>query len=380
MVTRPAVDVPAKGDHHETPNSTIWTLNARDSVYLRVLQDVLHLEAGGTHRLIQTLLASVEQSLARKKVFYQDLRRPLCPHEDVGEACFFFDSERIGEYWYGRRVGELMLLALEREHSTSLLWGDIGASSPYLWLAALDDAKLVAPLPSHPNYVMAVYVNNVTPARRERMHASLLGQDGYLGYADTTYASLLKSMLAMTLTPCYVKMGDVFIAQCPDDASDDTNENSPGWPLEGHGYRCVSIGSAVYSTFLSYKIERLSEGDPNLDDDVSFALTAIEPDPLRLAECRLLIEPEKFNLFLRKTRIESLRNAGIDHLDRGELEQLVQRQLTMNYVYELKLRDGQAFFNTIVEVPNAPAGRRHRIRVNLEYLPRASTVRLVTLI
>jgi len=132
-----------------------------------------------------------------------------------------------------------------------------------------------------------------------------------------------------------------------------------------------------YGLFLSYKIER--PAFPN-ERDVEFSLNAVSAQPVRLLDVDVRLDSRKLEYLLREKR-GSFERAGLEAVDVSTLSSLIGERLSSNYVYNLAYDPayGIAKFNTIIEVPAAEAGKRHRFTVALEYIASENAVRVITM-
>src|SRR5258708_27499339 len=93
---------------------------------------------------------------------------------------------------------------------------------------------------------------------------------------------------------------------------DDRDENEDYalkmYDFAGLGYKVRSVPSWLYGMLLSYKIER-----PVFDFDLGdsrFSLNAMTPAPRPLADCEVLLEPDKLR-YLQAEKEGSLKRADL---------------------------------------------------------------------
>lgn len=209
------------------------------------------------------------------------------------------------------------------------------------------------------------------------MHSGLTQFGPYVDRIPSTYSSRTKDWLANTLSTRYLKLGNTFIGQHEDDVPNEENYNLPGWPLEEHGYRCVSLQSMYFDLFLNYKIERrVIPGET----DTKHSLNAISTDPAELEDFTIEMDDEKFAYIAAHGG--GFRSAGMASNSREEVLDLIRARITRTYIYAMELKEHpsgtSSLFAIMLEFPREN-GVPVRIRAALEYLPTKRVLRVVTL-
>ena len=358
----------------------IHTLNARDSLLLDVMRDYFKLDANSVFAEIRGSLAAVTDVLSQDGVQYHEMRTALVPQATRKEIAYVFDSNRIESGWYGYEVHDLILRELAGTESRhSVLSGDL--------LGLIDQDRLrrllVAELQprkeldyKHSTQYYLVYLNNLSPHAATTLDQALRGSQGYVGYLDVTYSSFLKLYLSTVIGATYVIHGRVAIVGHEDDVPNTVNQNTPGFPFEAHGFRCVSLQSMLFDLFMSYKIE--APVLPGFESDTEFSLNAITKDIRDLRGFRVHLAPEKFEYLIEQKSV-SLSGLGISGSDRTELEELIRVRLQHNYLYNLEYVEehGVVKFNVMLEA-KPHGGQPFKALAALEYLPAESSLRVIT--
>ena len=361
----------------------IWTIDARDNAMLEVVSASLELSPEAMHGEIRSAHAETVRILAAKGVDYSRLRGALSPSRDKQEVAFVFDSAAAGEYDYGTPIGEAILPLLPRKaFSCAVLTGDLLLGDQYqdLGFNLLGrDLQLHKPVRSfrYTNELYAIYVNNLTAGRAETLHQGLKEFRPYIGRINCTYSSPTKDWLSSTLGTRYVKLDGIFIGQHEDDVPNDEDYNLPGWPLEEHEYRCVSIQSMYFDLFLSYKIERrIIPGET----DTNYALNAISTSPGELTEFEIEMDDDK--LAYIAAHGGGFRSAGMASKTREQVLALIRERIDRNYIYALELKPHPtgiaSLFAIMLEFPRL-GDEPVRVMAALEYLPATRILRVVTL-
>ncbi len=103
----------------------IWTLEARDSVMLEVIQSYLGLSDDAIRAEIYDGLRIVVDTLQKKGVAYDDLRSALVPQRRRREVALLFDTARIESGMYGVAAAEHVVPHLPRQLNCAFNIGDL---------------------------------------------------------------------------------------------------------------------------------------------------------------------------------------------------------------------------------------------------------------
>lgn len=361
---------------------TIFTLEARDNVFLDVVKDYFNLDANHIYREINGTFHELLSILSAKKINYQDLKGALIPHSDRREIAFVFDTLQIKSAWYGLPVFSNLIPLLDKKSTNSILCGDyIGQEQQAgkLHLAFFEHLNSNKEIQyKHHTQFFIVYINNLTDKMVDDINSGLAKFNPYAGFFDLTYSSFIKTYLSTILVRLVVKCRTTVISQHEPDRSNEENVNMHGYPFEDYGYQCKSLQEMYYMLFLSYKIERkVFDG---FESDTSFSLNAISKNVLDIADFSLLIEDKKLE-YLLKAKEANLKRAGIIGLTISELEQFIENKISNNYIYNLTfLKEfGTVKFNIMIETKTKDTHEYVRLNVALEYKAMDKTLRLITM-
>jgi hypothetical protein len=362
------------------PDITVHTLNARGNVMLEVTRNYFGLSAERMRREIAALHKRAVEVLASKGVAYAELRSALVPQADRREIALFFDSTNLGG-WYGFPVHDAVLGTLHRKGSRAILSGDyIGnnKAQDLLYELFAEDVQPVQKITyRHSSQFYVVYVNNLTDDMFESMVVELSKMEGFVGYADMTYASRLKWYLSTILPNTYLQHRNTIISPHEDDRPDSDDVNLSGYPFEKHGFKVRSVPGDLEGVLLGYKIERpVFDG---FETDTEFSLNAVTSSPLPLYELDIEIDQKKLDYLIGK-KAESLKGAGLWGADIDALRKLIRDKLRSNYIYSMTYvgEHDTAKFNVMLEA-RSPADKPFRFLAALEFIGDERKIRLITL-
>lgn len=361
----------------------IYTLNARGNIFLEVVRDQFKLPPELMVRQIQGLRQLVVDALALKGLKYEDLKTALIPDRKRREIALIFDTLAIKSDWYGRSVFERLIPLFDKRSNHSVLvtdYSDRGAGQQVMYDAMTEAVEFRRDVDwKHSSQFYIVYINNLTPAMIQRFDEGLRGWKGYVGIADTTYASVFKFLISMMAVNVFVKVGRVILQGHEDDVPNDEDCNMCGYPFEKSGYTCRSIQSILKGTMLSYKIERpVMEG---FEVDTEMSLNAVSTTPLPLRDFTVEVEEAKIG-YLSSEKAGSLEKAGLRHITSDRLAALIKERISASYIYNMAYDETRDVtkFNVIIEVPPVSKGSSPtRLLAALEYQPERKNLRLITL-
>ena len=125
----------------------------------------------------------------------------------------------------------------------------------------------------HPTQYYVVYINNLTSFHKETIISSLNAYQAFVGYVDTTFMSIFKSLISRSLMSICIKHKDTMILRHEDDIDDNENINNCGYKFEKYGFKYISVKQMYYDLFLTYKIESILADQEDLD----YSIKAIAP-------------------------------------------------------------------------------------------------------
>ena len=362
--------------------ASIHTLNARGNVMLPVLRTHFSWTDARTFREIQRFHRDCLVILRAKSIDYASLRSALTPQQLKHEVAFLFDEQRCHDKCVpGVECADALFQSLDSSTTHSILGGELVDDRDEIARRLLGQSAIIATDLNfkHPCYCYVLYVNNLSDGAVAIMHSRLSAHQAYLGYVPCTYASLAKTFVSMHLVNLVIKQADTVILGHEDDRPNTENHNLHLHDYTALGLKLKSLQSMYFSTFLSYKPEWMPL--ENSDDDLEIALRAMSEQVAPLTEFAVLIEDDKFNKYLRTTKLGKLEKAGIANLSKTELEDAIRKKLRLSYVYNMEWVDAPTHqlskFNIMLEFPRA-GGHPERLMVALEYKPTERVLRLLT--
>lgn len=363
--------------------SRIHTLNARGNVMLPALREYFSLNDAQAFREIQRFHEDFVGILDAKGIDYEVLRSALTPQQTKHEVAFLFDEERCdNKFIPGVECADALFKLLGRKTTHSILGGDLVGDNDKLARKLLGEAAVVAKDLNfaHPCFCYVLYVNNLSKQAVNSIHDRLNAHKAYLGYVPCTYASLAKTFISLSLVNLVIKHKNTVILGHEDDRPNSENHNLHLHDYTALGLEIKSIQSMYFNTFLAYKIERMFLKDS--DDDLEIALVSMSQEAALLADFTVLIDDDRFDNYLKTTKLGKLKRAGIADLTKAELEEAIRKKLRTNYLYNLEWVDKPTHqlskFNIMLEFPRE-GGFPERLLVSLEYKPVDKVLRLLTI-
>lgn len=360
--------------------SPIHTLNARGNIMLEVVRDYFDLTPAHMLREIQGMRAQMVCVLKAKGINYDDLRAALMPDREKLEIALIFDTMQIEDSWYGYQVFERIIPLLDPKTKNSILVGDFIGSNDRQ--EALQEAFCDAVYPvRHIEYRLSsrfyvVYINNLTDTAFQKLADGLLDYKPYVGYANTTYQSLFKTLLSSKLVNLCVKMGRKIIQGHEDDRDESENVNMSGMPFEDSDYEYISIRSSLKDVFLSYKIE--SPVFDGFEVDREMAVNSVNASPSTLDDFDVQVEDAKLD-YIKTEKAGSLHHAGLSEVSTADLQEIIRKKLRSNYIYNMSHLSeyNVTKFSIVIEVSDED-GEPFRLMAALEYRPNDKVLRLLT--
>lgn len=363
--------------------ASIHTLNARGNVMLQALREYCSWSDARTFREIQAFHRDCLKILKIKGIRYEALRSALAPQPTKQEAAFLFDEHRCDpERIAGVDAADALFKLLPPNTTHSVLGGELKDDADEIARRLLGETAVIAKdlAFKHPCFCYVLYVNNLAGEALRSIHAGLQTHPGYLGYVPCTFASLAKTFVAMGLVNLAIKHGGLVILGHEDDRDNRENHNLHLHDYTALGLEVRSVQQMYFSSFLSYKPERMLLEDA--DDDLEIALRAMSAEVAPLREFSVVIDDAKFDKYLKTKKLGKLENAGLDQLTKAELARAIGAKMRSNYLYNLDWRDEPdykgSFFNIMLEFPREK-GYPERVTAALEYRVADRTLRLVTL-
>ena len=352
-----------------TTTKPIHTLNARGNVMLEVMRDYFKLTPNHMQREIQGMHRTLDDTLSKKGISYADLRSALVPNRKRREIALVFDTLSIESNWYGLDVFERIIPLLDKKSKHSILVGDYldrPGQEEKLFTAFKESVQFRRNVEfRYPTQFYIVYLNNLSNAMVHRFDEGLKDYEAYVGFADTTYASVFKFYLSTMLVNLGIKHGSILIQGHEPDRDNSEDVNTCGYPFKEVGFTCRSVSSELEGVLLSYKIERpVFHG---FEVDTEFALNAINLRPLPLDEFEIEVEEAKLS-YVKSIKKSSVERAGLEAITSVELAELIRGKISASYIYNFVFLEEHdvAKFNIIIELPSRSSREATRLLAALE--------------
>ncbi|MDB5091013.1 MAG: hypothetical protein JWR09_5007 [Mucilaginibacter sp.] len=358
-------------------NKIIFTIEARDNVYLESMAGHLKLDNDDIYNAIEYMHAGLLKELKKVNIDYFELKNALTPQKQKREIAFVFDSEKTGSTIYGAKILNKIIPLLDKQTCNSVLVGDLIGDSKYstiirkAFFEFIEQEKDISYI-SHDLFFI-VYLNNLSDLAFQSIREGLKNYAPYVGYFDLTFSSVFKHFLSSILVRGFVKNKNQIIA--PDEETGKYNPTM--FNFEKYGFQCNAIESLYYDIFLSYKIERpisLSE------EDIRFSLNAVSTTVLTLSDFKLVIEEPKLQ-YLMTEKKDNFERAGLANMSIDELQDQIKSKLNTNYIFNLCFLPeyGTIKFNIMLETIHQASNKPMKLIVALEYVAKDKILRLITM-
>lgn len=348
----------------------IHTINARTDIGLTSAKAHFGISDEAFENELWRSVEVLATRLAHRGVDYKSLKNLLVPRAKRSEVAYLFDWLRIGGT-YGEKIAHLWLPALEADTRTSILTGDLLTLrsrvnefiEPSLRLAS--NARDFAW-----DTLYAVYFNNLSRTMAEKLEASFRRSDAYVGHVDATYSSLAKDYFSATLSnSALISQRTAIVNHGADDPVVGT-ANEIGYAFGAYGLDLVSVQSAFFGPFLTYKIE---SGVDFGGADRVMGMNAITAPALDVDDFDLFVDESRLT-YLRANHLESLRGIGLHELNAGGLAASIRERIGASYVYSLR-----RLFNIALEFESSDHKIHKRIAA-FKLSPAEKRIELVTFI
>lgn len=358
----------------------IFTLDARGNVLLPVIVNTFNLNNEQCAKVIFSEFAELKKKLQAKGIEYSKLKSALIPvHKDKKEFAFIFDSSLIQSNWYGNAAFQSILPALNKESTYSILCGDIIADTIPLEISKeIFFENLVQfhfTVFKHPTQYYVIYINNLSNAQSKAIIDALSNLAFFVGYADMTFSSRLKTILAYSLVHLGIKYKNTMILQHEADREDTENINNCGYDFESHGFSVKSINDMYFGLFLSYKIEALFT-DP---EDLKYSMNAIYSNVVSAFELPVSVLEKKL-LYLNEEKTAIMKKLGLQDYSIEELALLIKDCIRKSYFYNLEYLEEYNVpkFNISLELKTRE-GKMRKVLAALRYVPSNMGLELITM-
>lgn len=359
----------------------IFTLEARDNILLEFLADganpnFINIE-------VKYMFEELKKILASKNIDYHSLKSALVPNINRKEILLIFDRDRIKASWYGNEVFEKIIPIFNKKTNHSVFSGDYLirwdiTNDKQLYDMFIDEVMGVKEYEyRYCNQFYMVYINNLSEFMFREFIEKLSPFWPFIGYADLTFASPLKSYISHILLPNFLKTGNKVIMAHEFDLGNSEDYNIKGYPFEKNGYEYFSLQSHFYETFLSYKIERPQLKGKEHDNEIS--LMSLFPELVGLEQLEVLIDETKIG-YLRLKKMGSFQRANIE-ISKENIEEAIRSRINNSYIFNLSPCEATKTikFDTILEFDNRITEIPSKMLVALEYIPIQKKIRVITM-
>ncbi|MBN1987882.1 MAG: hypothetical protein JW783_00610 [Bacteroidales bacterium] len=363
-------------------NDTIFTLNARDNIYLELSYKDSSPEE--IYKEVNSVFDIFIESLESINIDYRKLKNGLIPSKQRNEIALIFDIPQSGLSVYDYNILSKIFPLLEKQSTHSILIGDYtGGHSLKHMLHSLFFEHIIQINPTiyqYHNQYFLVYINNLSKSMVQNLVDRLKKYKYFTGYFDLTYSSRIKTYLSTILIPKFIKHKTTLILPDPYETLiiDEIEADELTCDYEELGFKCKFVHSAYYNIFLSYKIER--KVLKNLEKDRTFSLNTLTSSVIDISECDIEIEPSKLD-YLHEKKTNNIERAGFLNSTTNELAEIIKEKLEQNYIYNLSFLENfnTMKFNIIIEVPRFGPHKLMKLLLALEYKPEQRTLRLITM-
>jgi len=358
---------------------TIYTLDARENIFLEVTKEYHSLDDKVMHNEINDMFSQLIEILVSKNIKYSDLKSCLIPKNDKKEIGLVFDTTQIESSSYADAVFSKLLPMLQEESKHSILCGDyIGDNSIQneLFFRFYSEIIQVNKFDyKHSSQFYIIYINNLSNNAFDNLRSKLKEYQPFSGFFDLTNQSFIKSYLSTILVNNCIKIENKILLGHEDDRDNSENINLVGYPYEESGYNIFSLQGIYFGVFLSYKIER--EVYKGFESDIDFSLNSISPIISKIKTIE--IEDEKFD-YLLEYKSGKMKKASLISSSKEELIELIKKKINSNYIYNMtNLKSYNTFkFDILIELLNE-MNEIVKVTIGFEYLPKHAKLRLITL-
>lgn len=105
-------------------NKTIYTIDARENIYLESMAKAIKLDDEAVYDVIQQMFAEFLVETKKVELNYLDLKNCLTPQKQKLEIAFVFDSLKTGSDTYGAKIMSKLLSLFDKKTCNSILVGD----------------------------------------------------------------------------------------------------------------------------------------------------------------------------------------------------------------------------------------------------------------
>ncbi|QHC18887.1 hypothetical protein GR131_27540 [Streptomyces sp. GF20] len=377
-----AADSPTTWDELLAGPFNIHSVSTHNSLLLAAMRDTFNLTDDAFHRMMRADHLRLTRALDDLGIAYSSLAKALIPDHRRREIVLLFDSavaSLSSNGFYGIDVAEAWVAGLPRPRKgfpvNSILRGDILHDSADEVQAAMDKSVVYhRPFTViHPSQVYCVYVTNLSKDQANALTSSAAEHPAYVGYADCTDRSVLKTHLGLSLMNSGLRVGDMILEGVSEIGAE---PNGAGLPLEALGFTPTAVIDTLFLPFLGYRINSHLTGQ-NREDNRS-ALATLSPDAAHLESPDIWMTPGRYGYLQDGKHRISVEQAGLLHLDQPALEAAVSKLVAQGHLYNLRLDGyGNLLYTALVDV-EVEDGRYRTFTIGLRFNPEDKRVELTT--
>ncbi|MFC4652239.1 hypothetical protein ACFO26_04895 [Lactococcus nasutitermitis] len=360
----------------------IHTINVRD--YIGFLAAANWLDWDGSQKLkhLNSESMQLRELLKSKGIKYDDLKKVLTPNTQKREIGLFFDTSQIKESFYGEAIFNKILPLLDKVKTHAIFSGDIivpevgGKRDNEIYLKFIREINVLhLPFSQFVSQYFVVYLNNIDETELLEIINGLSETPSFTGFADLSHFCFVKELVALSVGQTALKFRNKIIL--PEAESTIEGENLSIYPFSKYGFEAVGIDEWYYGIFLQYKIEtRFID-----QEDLLLSLNFLNPNPTPLESFRVLVEPSKFEYITTNENhnLSIVRKVGIDKMILSDFEKVIYEKIKISYIYNLKVDQYIARFNTKFEFENLNHVGVSSLLASFEYNFNENILRLLTM-
>ncbi|MFF2374969.1 hypothetical protein ACFVUW_11365 [Streptomyces xiamenensis] len=376
-----AADSPTTWEELLAGPFNLHSVSTHNNLLLAAMRELFNLTDEAFHRMMRADHLQLTRTLDRLGIAYSSLAKALVPDHNRREIALLFDSavaSLSSNGFYAIDVAEAWISGLPRPRKgvpvNSILRGDL-LQAPADEMQAAMDSSVVYHQPFTVTYaqqVYCVYVTNLSEPQAKALTSSAAEHPAYLGYADCTGRSVLKTHLGLSLMNSGLRVGDMILEGVPLDGL----PNSARLPFNAAGFTPTAVIDSLFLPFLGYRINSHLTGQ-NREDNRS-ALTMLSPDAAHLESPDIWMTQGRYGYLQDGKHRDSMEKAGLLHLDQPALEVAVSKLVAQGYLYNLRLDAyGNLLYKALVDI-EVEDGRYQTFTIGLRFNPEDKRVELMT--
>ena len=342
----------------------IYTFDARNNVTWNVIKGYFSLDNTTMHKEISDALENLKDILKNNNLEYSSFKNVLIPLQDKMDVFFVYDSEKtVNKSCYGYEILDSIIPELMNIEKVSVFYGDIiGGNTRESQLRIKKELQKSIPNYDFTDYqysnqYFVVYLTNITKKMKTEIDIKQIKCQSYIGCIDMSFSCYLKNVLSMCIGVRFIKIKNKICVPTPLDDMVHPRVYLH-FDCSELDYEFIGIEETLFSSFLSYKIERSYFEFDN--EDQLLALNAIIPDPVVLSNYEIEIDDKKLE-YLRNKKKGTLQITRLDELSKENLIVLLQHKINTNYIFNISFNNSYNClkFATLIEIRNDNNQRKY---------------------